>query len=118
MSKDLQSIKVFISCELPEIAQESLASKTAKLPRVAFEIPSAALGRTTKESLQSGLYYGYIGLVEGILERLKKEMGGAPILITTGGLSPIIGPALRPKAHVVPELTLEGLRLIWERNHR
>ncbi len=99
-----------------EIAHESLSTRTAKLPRVPFEIPTTALGRTTKESLQSGLFWGYIGLIEGVLVRLKKEMKGAPLIVATGGLSTVIGPYLRPKARIMPELTLEGLRLLWERN--
>ncbi|MFA5975511.1 MAG: type III pantothenate kinase [Elusimicrobiota bacterium] len=104
-------------CPGMELAGEWLASHTAKLPRVAFsEAPSNALGRTTKESLQSGLFFGYIGLVEGLLQRLIKEMNGQPVVVATGGLSPVIGPHLKKVSRILPNLTLEGLRLIWERN--
>lgn len=100
-----------------DVAHEALVARTAKLPRVTFEVPKTALGRTTKESLQSGLFFGYIALVEGVLQRLTKDMGGRPKVVTTGGLSTVIGPQIKPKVRVLPELTLEGLRILWERNH-
>lgn len=104
-------------CPGIDMAGEALASKTAKLPRVAFrEAPPEALGRTTQESLQSGLFWGYIGLAEGLLKRLQREMGGSPMTIITGGLAPVIGPHLAKSALILPDLTLEGLRLIWEKN--
>jgi type III pantothenate kinase len=103
-----------------EMAQEALASKTAKLPRIVFEVPRFALGKTTKESLQSGLFWGYIGLVEGILLRLVKEMKSSgtpvPMIVATGGLSTVIGPRLTPPAKVMPHLTLDGLRILWMLN--
>jgi type III pantothenate kinase len=99
-----------------EIANEALAARTAKLPRITFQVPSHVLGKTTIESLQSGLFWGYIALVEGVIQRLAQEMGGSPKVIATGGLSPVIGPRIRNKARVMPTLTLEGLRLLWERN--
>jgi type III pantothenate kinase len=101
-----------------EIANETLASRTAKLPKVAFAVPKTVMGGTTQESLQSGLFFGYLALVEGILQRLSKEMGGRPKVVVTGGLSPVIGPRLKPAPLIIPELTLDGLRLIWERNRR
>jgi len=108
-----------VICPGLEMAGEALASRTAKLPRVAFhEAPAKALGRTTKESLQSGLFWGYISLVEGLLRRLKREMKEAPMVVVTGGLAPLIGPHLETAAHIAPDLTLVGLRLIWELNHR
>jgi len=104
-------------CPGLELAGEWLATHTAKLPRVVFQAaPSFAMGRTTKESLQSGLFWGYIGLVEGLLRRLTKEVDGRPAIIATGGLSPVIGPHLQGVRHILPDLTLQGLRLIWERN--
>ena len=75
-------------------------------------------GRTTKESLQSGLFWGYIGLVEGLLKRLKQEMSGTPIVIITGGLAPLIGPHIKTVSRIQPDLTLIGLRLIWDMNNR
>jgi len=104
-------------CPGLELAAEWLATHTAKLPRVTFlEAPPKAVGKTTKESLQSGLFWGYIALVEGLLHRLTKEMRVQPLVVATGGLSPVIGPHIKEVSRVLPNLTLEGLRLIWERN--
>ena len=100
-----------------EVAHDALTARTAKLPRVPFEVPSQVMGKTTKESLQSGLFWGYIALVEGLLHRLTSEMGGKPLVIVTGGLSRLIGPHLNAKNTVLPDLTLDGLQLIWEMNH-
>jgi type III pantothenate kinase len=99
-----------------ELAHDALTARAARLPKIPFDIPDKVLGRTTKESLQSGLFFGYIALVEGMLQRLIKEMGGKPKLIATGGLSPVIGPRLKPAARIMPSLTLEGLRIIWQKN--
>jgi type III pantothenate kinase len=104
-------------CPGLELAGEWLATHTAKLPRVAFEsAPAKAIGKTTKESLQSGLFWGYIALVEGLLQRLTKEMRVRPVVVITGGLSSLIGPHIKAVTRIAPDLTLEGLRLIWERN--
>jgi len=106
-------------CPGLELAGEWLATHTAKLPRVTFEAtPSKAIGKTTKESLQSGLFWGYISLVEGLLERMKKEMGGQPKVVATGGLSPLLGPHLKSVSEVLPNLTLDGLRMIWDRGQK
>ena len=101
-----------------ELAHEALTARAAKLPRVPFGVPKNVLGKTTKESLQSGLFYGYIALVEGVLQRLVKDMRGTPKIVATGGLSTVIGPRIKMVKHIQPALTLEGLRIIWERNHR
>jgi len=104
-------------CPGIQMAGDALAERTAKLPRVIFtKAPKKAMGRTTKESLQSGLFWGYIGLVEGLLRQLKKEMAGSPVLIVTGGLAPVIGPHLSGVTRIAPELTLEGLRILWHQN--
>jgi type III pantothenate kinase len=99
-----------------EIAYEGLAQHAAKLPRVNFAVPARVLGKTTKESLQSGFFFGYIGLVEGMLQRLSREMKGRPKIVATGGLSTVIGPRIKGISRIMPTLTLEGLRIIWERN--
>jgi type III pantothenate kinase len=106
-------------CPGMELAGEWLATHTAKLPRVTFQsAPSKAIGKTTKESLQSGLFWGYISLVEGLLHRLTNEMGGHPMVIVTGGLSSVIGPHMKDVSKIAPDLTLEGLRIIWEQHKR
>ena len=100
------------------ISADALFAKTARLPRVAIRKPARVIGSTTVGSLQSGLYYGYLGLVDGILERLLEEMGQETTVVATGGLAALIGKGSKYIKHVDDLLTLDGLRLIWERNSR
>ncbi len=98
------------------IAAEALFERTAKLPRIDIARPKSVVGKTTVTSMQSGLFFGYLGLVEGIVRRMREEMGGDPVVIGTGGLAHLILAESPDIKHVDPLLTLTGLRIIYERN--
>lgn len=92
---------------------EALFARAAKLPRVKLERPERVIGASTTAAMQSGIYYGYAGLVDGVLEKMIAEMGGTPRVIATGGLAHAIASRYIEKRD--DTLTLEGLRLVYER---
>jgi type III pantothenate kinase len=98
------------------ISSDALFERTAKLPRVDIKRPQKVIGSSTIPAMQSGLYYGYAGLVDGVLRRMIEELGGAPRVIATGGLAPLIATGSEFIELVDDTLTLEGLRLVYERN--
>ena len=78
--------------------------------------PATVSGRTTVGAIESGLFYGYLGMVEGIMNRMAAELGGRATGIATGGLAPLIVPETRLFEAMEPDITLHGLRIVWERN--
>ena len=97
-------------------AAAALASNTAQLPHVQLVPPPAAIGRNTVHSIQSGVVFGYIGLVNALIERMRAELGGQAHAIATGGLARIIAPLTGQFTAIEPWLTLDGLRIIADRN--
>lgn len=99
-----------------DIAAEALFLRTAKLPRVDLQRPPAAIGRNTTHAMQSGLIFGYVALVEGMVARFRKELGPEMKVIGTGGLSEVIARETDVIQIIAPWLTLDGLRIVWELN--
>lgn len=100
------------------ISAEALFSRAAKLPRVEIKRPDKVIATSTIGAMQSGLYHGYAGLVDGLLEKMIEEMGSQPHVIATGGLAPLIAAASQFIERIDETLTLDGLRLIYERNKK
>jgi len=98
------------------IAAEALFLRTAKLPRVELARPPSAIGRNTVHAMQSGLLFGYVGLVEGMVDRFRVELGPEMKVIATGGLAEIVAAETEVIQIIAPWLTLDGLRLVWEMN--
>jgi type III pantothenate kinase len=98
------------------IAAEALFLRTAKLPRVDLNRPPATIGRNTTHAMQSGLLFGYVGLVEGMVARFQDELGALTKVIGTGGLAEIIAKETDVIEIVAPWLTLDGLQFIWNMN--
>ncbi len=99
------------------IAAAALFHRAAKLPNVDIQRPPAAIGRNTVHSLQSGLLFGYVGLVEGMIARFREELGPEIRVIGTGGLAEIIAKETNAIGILAPWLTLDGLRIIYDLNH-
>jgi type III pantothenate kinase len=95
---------------------EALHHAAARLPRIGIGRPQAVIGRSTVPAMQSGIYWGYVGLIEGLAARIKAEYGAAMKVIATGGLAPLFAEGTLVIERIEPDLTLDGLRLLAERN--
>ena len=98
-----------------EISMDALFARAARLVKVDLVAPETAIGKTTVAGLQSGLFFGFAGQVDGIVERMQAELGGGATVVATGGLADLIAPHSRTIGEVEPLLTLDGLRLLWSR---
>ena len=105
-----------VICPGPQIAAEALFQRAARLPRVDVRKPSSVIGQTTIGAIESGLFYGYLGMVEAIVKRMTDELGGKATCIATGGLASLIVPETTLFVANEPDITLHGLRIVWERN--
>ncbi|MGB9835436.1 MAG: type III pantothenate kinase [Candidatus Saccharicenans sp.] len=100
------------------ISAEALYLRTAKLPRIEVRKPRNAIGRSTVTSMQSGLYFGYVGLVNNIIAEMSRELQAKPKVIATGGLAEMVVEDIKSIDCVEPNLVLEGLRIIYEKNRK
>jgi len=103
-------------CPGVQISADALFQRAARLPRIDVRRPARIVGRTTVGAMESGLFFGYVGMVEGLVRRMDAELGGNALCVATGGLASVIAPEIPAIRHVDPDLTLHGLRIVWERN--
>jgi type III pantothenate kinase len=99
-----------------EISMDALFARAARLVKVDYAAPPSVIGKTTVEGLQSGLVYGFSGQVDGIVERIREELGANAQVVATGGLADLVAPYSRTIERVDAFLTLDGLRLVWDLN--
>ena len=107
-----------VICPGINISAEALFQRAARLPRVDVRKPAQVIGQTTVNAMQSGLFFGYVEMVDGLVRRMRAELAGGDqaVIIATGGLADVISGESTSIQHVDANLTLDGLRLIWERN--
>jgi type III pantothenate kinase len=98
------------------LAAEALYTRAAKLPRIDLQVPPSVIGRNTVHAMQSGLLFGYVSMVEGMVARFRSELGSDMKVVATGGLAEVVAKETKVIDVIAPWLTLEGLRIIWELN--
>lgn len=99
------------------LAAEALFTRAAKLPRIDLQMPPSVIGRNTVHAMQSGLLFGYVSMVEGMVARFRSELGSGMKVVATGGLAEVVAKETNVIDVIAPWLTLDGLRIIWEINH-
>jgi type III pantothenate kinase len=104
-----------VICPGIQISADALFQRAARLPRIEVRKPPRVIGRTTVSSMQAGLFFGYVDMVEGLVSRMRRELGDPAVCVATGGLAEVIAPETSVIEAVSPELTLNGLRIIWAR---
>ncbi len=105
-----------VICPGINLSLEALHQAAAQLPRIGIARPQAVIGRQTVPAMQSGIYWGYVGMIEGLIARIRAEYGGPMKVVGTGGLAPLLAEGTMVIEQIDPDLTLEGLRLLAERN--
>jgi type III pantothenate kinase len=105
-----------VICPGINLSLEALHQAAAQLPRIGIARPQAVIGRQTVPAMQSGIYWGYVAMVEGLVARIKAEYGGPMKVIATGGLAPLVAEGTMVIEQIEPDLTLDGLRMLAERN--
>lgn len=105
-----------VICPGPQISADALFQRAARLPRIDVRKPERVIGTNTVGSMQSGLYWGYVDMVTGLVRRVKHELGENALVVATGGLASVVAPESDVIDHIDPDLTLHGLRIVWERN--
>ncbi len=100
------------------LASEALYTHAAKLPRIDLQVPPSVIGRNTVHAMQSGLLFGYVSMVEGMVARFKTELGADMKVVATGGLAEVVAKETKVIDVIAPWLTLDGLRMIWELNQK
>ena len=103
-------------CPGVSISADALFARAARLPRIEVRRPARVVGTSTVAAMESGLFWGYVGMVEGLVARMRSELGGDATCVATGGLARVIAPEIPAIGFVDVDLTLQGLRLVWARN--
>jgi type III pantothenate kinase len=105
-----------VICPGPRLGAEALSARAARLPRVDLQLPPRVVGRNTLDSIRSGLLHGHAAMIDGLCRRIEAELGRRCRIVATGGLATTIGPLLERLDAIEPDLTLDGLKLIHQRN--